>query len=82
MQLHALPAREHHGITGRIGIEQQRRTFAHMQIHIALETDRAGEELPGRHFHATAALLRARGNGLGNGGGVESRAIRARPEVR
>ena len=64
--LHALPAREHDGIAGRIGVEQQRRAFAHVQFDVALEMNGAGEELARRHQHAAAARLRAGLNGLGD----------------
>ncbi len=81
-QLHAFPAREHHGIAGGVGVELQRRAFGHVQLDIALEMDGAGEEGARRNQHAPAAGLGALCNGLGDGRCIQRGAIGTRTELR
>ena len=47
--------------------ELQRRALGDVEVHVALQVDRAGEALAGRHDHASAARGLARRDRLGDG---------------
>src|SRR6202171_1648867 len=66
-QLDALPPREHVRVVSRIAAEAERGPGLQVQLHAALEPDRAGEVLAGRDDHASAT-----GEATGAGGFGES----------
>ncbi len=80
--LRPLEARVDDGqVLRRVGAELERRAFGDVEVDVALQMNRAGEERARGHDHATAARRVRRRDGLADGVGVVRPAVAARAVV-